>query len=292
MLLKFSVLMVLITIFCTTNSLKAQIEDVLRPKGRPASEVSQGGSQRTNSGSNNPIRLGIEVGANYNMAGTTYSGAGLSQGLIDAASTYNGIATFVNLFADIGLTNNLGIWLQVGYEDKSTSRNVDYKEDCTIYDVNTGLPISTTPGTINYNGTTDLTYFSIGAQLRYNVNPNLFFLAGPTFHFLNSSSFSSTIIRTIKDPEDCFFNFGSPQQSKEDIVKSTDASNLLTSRVGLNFGVGYMFPIDKSWSIAPKLGYQLMLSKVENDITVGVVNSTNSYLNSIQLSVALLFSTL
>jgi hypothetical protein len=292
MLYRFSILMVAIAIMFTTHRMMAQTEDVLRPKGRTAYEVSQNSSSRANSDAKTPIRFGIELGANYNMAGATYSGSGISQGLIDAASTYNGVAPFINVFADIGITNNLGIWLQVGYEDKSTSRNVDYKDECTIYDVNTGLPISSTAATINYNGTTDLTYFSIGAQLRYNLNPNLFILAGPTFQFLNSNSFSSSVTQTIKDPVDCFFNYGTPEQSKVDVVKNTDARNLLTTRVGLNLGVGYMFPINNSLSIAPKLGYQLMFSNVERDITNSIVNSANSYLNSIQLGVALLFSPL
>jgi hypothetical protein len=261
-------------------------EDVLRPHGRP-----DGGGRN-----NLPVYIGIEGGLNFNM----YSGnvtfnndpTLLSPSIIP--TTYelmengDGISPHFGVFVDFAFTKNIGVQLRFAYDIKY------YGNSGTGIDYSNQLPFTVMPLGIDWNVTAD--YYTITPLFRYNFNENFLMTVGPTFHFLKgNTSYKSDVEPNGVTPNVLW------QQFFDD---SFHPDFQESSRIGLEIGVGYKFPIAKKIFLVPQARFQLMLTKTHQDYMIWTDSNANgtfesdevilSNINdrmqhSIQLALALMF---
>jgi hypothetical protein len=276
-------------VLCMSLSASAQDEDVLRPRGSNSSNARRGSSS---SSSSTPMIFGIEAGLNYNMFSQTMSGL-LQNSPYIMYQSGTGISPLIKFFLDVEVANNFGLQFKIAYDQKSFGRTGNGIIDCQVL----GGAVTQVPVTTEY--TDKITYFDITPQLRWNITPELVLLVGPTAHF-QSGSTSSTSTFTIPESEQCFFKFGTANQSKT-LTSTTDSSNVTSPRFGAQIDLGYKFPLTTSISLVPKIGYQYMFTPVNDDtsfmddsrfISTGaapVVKITDRTLHSLQFTLGLWF---
>jgi hypothetical protein len=95
--------------------------------------------------------------------------------------------------------------------------------------------------------------------------------------------------------------FGQTYSDSKTFKQSSTDSIAISSRVGLEAGIGYKIPISSNIYLVPQLRYQLMLTKVEMDTYFYVYPLTdptnqliferteNKVIHSLQLALALWF---
>lgn len=273
-------------------------EDVLRPNGRTSSAVgsksADGGATSSSTKKSNGLTfaLGVEGGIGLNFFSQTMQ-AGTPQDQIDVFSKGSGLGGFGALVADIGLSDMFGIQPRIGYQATNFSRDGSYQVDCPD---RSGFGLDTV-ATISYDDDTkNLSFYTVGLSLRFSPIKKLMILAGPTFHFRNQGS-TPTIdaTGTITSPDRCWFY--SVENGITDSSKTSTASSELTGinnfRVGLDLGIAYKFDLNSHWALVPRIGYQLMFTKIAEDEKVqdafGNVTDvlTNRKLSTLQFGLGL-----
>jgi hypothetical protein len=277
----------------TCSAAFAQDEDVLRPRG--------GGRMGRNSSSNSsssstPIMLGIEAGINYNMFSQTITGL-VPDSRFAVFGSGKGISPLVGAFIDVGLTHNLGLQVKLAYDQKKFGNTKDAIRDCRVTDPIFGTT-SVVDAQITGEYTNTITYIDLTPQLRWNITPEFFLLVGPTVHFKTGNA-SQTFTETISSQGDCFYNIGTPQQSKQ-LTISSDSVSVNSPRFGAQIDVGYKFILSPSVFLVPKAGFQYMFTRLVDDengfddskaLTLGIVpiSLTDRLLHSLQFSLGLWF---
>jgi hypothetical protein len=224
----------------------AQDEDVLRPNGRPD------GMSSSSSSSSIPIMFGIEGGLQYNMMSQPVSGFRESSPF-HTFEEGAGFSPYVAIMADIGLSSTVGIQLRAAWDAKSFSNSFTAEYDCE--DVVSGaVPIAS----IKQDFSGSITYVNVGMSLRWNITPQLVFLAGPVASF-RSGPLKQTLDEEVLSPEECYFNFNTPEQSKTQ-SQTIEDSTATSSRYGLEVSLGYMIPLSSSISLVPRVEYQYMFT--------------------------------
>lgn len=281
-------------VVCLSLTASAQDEDVLRPRGSNSSNARRGSSS---SSSSTPIIFGIEAGVNYNMFSQTMSGL-VPDSRFALNQSGSGISPFVGAFVDIEVARNLGVQIKLAYDQKKFSNSKDAIRDCGVVDQLTGI---TTVVDANITGeyTNTISYIDLTPQLRWNITPELVFLIGPTAHFQLGNG-SGTYTETVSSDGQCFYNPGTPQQSKT-ITATVDSLATIAPRFGIQLDLGYKIPLSNSISLVPKVGYQYMFTKIANDgilqddskaLSTGVspdVSITDRTLHSLQFTLGLWF---
>ncbi len=281
-------------VVCLSLTASAQDEDVLRPRGSNSSNARRGSSS---SSSSTPIIFGIEAGVNYNMFSQTMSGL-VPDSRFALNQSGSGISPFVGAFVDIEVARNLGVQIKLAYDQKKFSNSKDAIRDCGVVDQLTGI---TTVVDANITGeyTNTISYIDLTPQLRWNITPELVFLIGPTAHFQLGNG-SGTYTETVSSDGQCFYNPGTPQQSKT-ITATVDSLATIAPRFGIQLDLGYKIPLSNSISLVPKVGYQYMFTKIANDgilqddskaLSTGVspdVSITDITLHSLQFTLGLWF---
>lgn len=290
-------------------------EDVLRPNGRPEDQQHQGKRRHA-------FVLGIEGGVNINMLSQTlnYSpNQPVPNSPESVLSSGTGISPELGLFADVRIAPQLGLQFRVAYDAKSASNTKsDGIVEGTIIQSGTiegGTPF--TEGTVESHYSIAMSAVSLGILARVNIAPNLFATVGPIAN-IAVGDITRTDRLTVKEPED--FNIlvdyeGVPGMYKEITRETTVSQNILpavgtgnyegstysTSRIGLEIGLGYRFPLSNTVFIAPNIRYQYFFTNLTsgydgNDISksfsLGEVPMTfdPAKLNSLALIVQLGFS--
>lgn len=310
--------MIFTCLIAGTVSLAAQgNEDVLRPNGRPEDQQHQGKRKRA-------FVLGVEGGININMLSQKIAWAQeITKSPEEVLGSGTGISPEFGVFADWRIANQLGLQVRLAYDGKNASNTMsDGIVEGSVFPDSAGvIQGGTIPtfeeGTIESHYNLSVQALSFAALLRVNIAPNLFATAGPIANF-TVGDVTRTDRLTVKGPED--FNIlvdyeGVPGMYKE-ITRETNVSqNMLpavgsgnyegstysTSRIGLEIGLGYRFPLSNTVYLAPNIRYQYFFTQLTSgynsqDIshiyTVGEVPMTFSpaKLNSLALIVQLGFS--
>lgn len=260
-----------------TLSLAAQSnEDVLRPNGRPDDQQHQGKRNRA-------FVLGIEGGVNINMLsqGLSYSpNQPVPNSPESVLGSGTGISPELGLFADVRIAPRLGLQFRVAYDAKSASNTMsDGIVEGTIVQEGTvdgGTPY--TEGTVESHYSIAMSAVSLGILARVNIAPNLFATVGPIAN-IAMGDVTRTDRLTVKEPED--FNIlvdyeGVPGMYKEVTRETTVSQNMLpavgagnyegstysTSRIGLEIGLGYRFPLSNTVYLAPNIRYQYFFTQL------------------------------
>lgn len=296
--------------------LHAQDEDVLRPKGRPE------GSRRstaTRSSMEDKFRLGLEVGGTFGFMNQSMDRtAALADSPEDVLASGSGLSPFVNILADLPLTNSMGIRFRLGWDQRRLSHEkagiVDAfnKNDSTTGDMNV---------TSSYKMVTN--NIDAGILFRIDVAPRLFIAAGPValFSFGNIEREDalqwdgpvgtniaidyelqpgqySRISRTVTRNTNILPN-GDLQSSDPNVVDAA-AKPWKTTQVGFELGVGYETEIAKGIFLSPHLRFQYYFTKMSDKFTAEDISriatqrfSTITFgggnMAAVQLGVGLLF---
>lgn len=282
-------LLLLAAFLVTSAAITAQDEDVLRPNGRPAHlSASKKAGPRTAS----PFTIGVEGGLNLSFFGQNVNGA-LSTSPLQVFGSGSGIAPFASFFVDVALSDRIGLQARVAYDAKSYGNSEDGIVDCSVRDEN-GDIVGVTDAGVNSEYTSKISYITFTPSIRIEPVDRLVILAGPTFQ-VRSSSLIRTLTQTVLDGEsDCYFNYGTPEQSKTFTSSDTLDTDLQETRIGLDVSIGYRIPLSSQIDLVPRVGYQWMLTRLGPDpdpiaddsreVTQGVqaVTFTDLSLNSLQ----------
>lgn len=283
------ILIMVTALAITSMHVTAQDEDVLRPNGRPAHLSA---SKKAGPRSASPFTIGIEGGMNLSFFGQNINGA-LSTSPLQVYADGTGIAPFASFFVDVALSDRIGLQAKVAYDAKSYGKTSDALIDCVVLD-EYGNETQVTTASISSDLSSKITYVTFTPLLRIEPVDRLVILAGPTFQ-VRASAETSTLTQTITDENsDCYFNFGSPLQSKTQTFSDTADTGLEETRIGLDLSVGYRFPLSPSIDLVPRVGYQWMFTPPAPDTApfedqsrartdgIRVVTATDRYLNSLQ----------
>jgi len=294
--------------------LHAQDEDVLRPKGRPE------GSRRstaTRSSMEDKFRLGLEVGGTFGFMNQSMDRtAALADSPEDVLASGSGLSPFVNILADLPLTNSMGIRFRLGWDQRRLSNTkagiIDAVGDSTIIDMNT---------TSSYKMVTN--NIDAGILFRIDVAPKFYIAAGPVALFTMGdieredtwswngpegtfisrdyalqpgqySSVSRTVTRNTN-----FLPNGDLLSSDPNVVDAA-AKPWKTTQVGFELGVGYETEIAKGIFLSPHLRFQYYFTKMSDKFTAEDISriatqrfSTITFgggnMAAVQLGVGLLF---
>lgn len=263
-------------------------EDVLRPRGRPAGElttIEPRGIVR------NPWSLGIEAGATSSFFAQDIT-------LYDPDYTNNltsgsGIGPFAALAFDYALTNEVGLQLRFAFDQKRFSGDGSMDVPCTLRP--TGEIIPAQLG-VSYSQTVN--YWTIGTGLRFTVADNWLLQAGITYHSRSSASLTET--DTILSPDGCEFlnnETGEPLPppfNRRQTIDTTTTEYFSASRISFDASVGYRIPLSESIVLVPRIGAQVFFNRVANDLdlpnTAPLYSYTNRRLHALLFAVSLWFN--
>lgn len=255
-------------------------EDVLRPHGRP-----DGGGR-----SSLPVYIGIEGGLNinlYNANHTWYTGnlnGNAVPTIYEVIKDGNGLSPYFGAFIDFSFTKSIGFQLRLGWDQKYFGNSGDGLDNDPQFNM-VEVPIG-----VDWNVTAN--YFTLTPLFRYSFNENFFMTLGPTFHFLMSDIKHNIDAETPAGAIDPNNTFWYPQME----FAFTPPAQVDT-RVGIDFGLGYKFPIAKKVFLVPQGRIQIMLSeilkdtylyRIDNPEIIYFTNNDRSLL-TIQLALALMF---
>lgn len=275
----------------------AQDEDVLRPHGRAddGTPPADGPRQSTR------FIIGPELGMNLNLFSSTITG-GADRSPINAFSSGLGVSVFAGLYVEVGINRHFGIGARMLYDMKTFGNTMDSALiDCTIPltgGIINGFTATTVPIQVKYNQS--ISYFTLNPLLRWSPSEEVIVHLGPVIQFA-ISNVTGTITRTIAESELCRFNLGQANESNVDIITVDDTASV-TTRFGLDVGVGYRLALAPSIALVPRIGYQFMFSPVGEDAqgadssqqlssgTSPAYTQTNLKLTSLQASIALWFT--
>ncbi|MES2765508.1 MAG: outer membrane beta-barrel protein [Bacteroidota bacterium] len=299
---------------CCALPLKAQEEDVLRPRGgTPGSTAAQPESMRS-AKNKMVISYGVEAGLNYNMFSQDVErSAPAANSPEDVLKEGSGISPFSSVFIDIPLTSTIGVQIKGIFDSKSWSNTQTGGLD--VFDPN-GQFIENAKVEATYK--TSALFYGLAALLRYNFTPDLFATVGPTFHFLNGNVEREDNVKIIEqqDPTSAIIiNYALiPGQYSEISRTTTEPSMIappveptaqtgkyLSSRIGVEAGLGYIFPLSSTMQLIPQVRYNFAVTALAEEsqskevwqpLTTGSPDITfkNSKVNSLQFSLALMFN--
>lgn len=284
----------LLLLLCFCMAAYSQDEDVLRPKGRPASDGSQTNNRQSKSKSGkNPWSYGVEVGLNLNMYSESLTGL-QSNSRFAVFESGSGFSPFLGAYLDYALSDNTGIQFKLAVDQKDFSNTKDGIRDATDYDNNT-----TIDAFVKGEFKTSASYYTITPQFRWNFTQDFFLLVGPTLH-IKAISATRDSTESITSPDNVYYAFGTPQQSK--VIKSSDTDlNIITARVGLEFDLAYQYKVTPKMTFVPKIGYQYMFTNFvesQNFVddsrnltkTLVPVEAKDAMLHSLQLSIGIWYN--
>jgi len=207
----------------------------------------------------------------------------------------NGISPLVGAFVDIGIADNIGLQFKLAYDQKKFGNTKDAIIDCQVVGAGNIVDAS-----ISGEYTNTVSYIDLTPQLRWNVTPEFFVLVGPTAHFQIGNG-SGTFAETITSQGECYFNFGTPQQSKTQQL-NFDSLGTNAPRFGAQIDLGYKYSLSPTMFLVPKIGFQYMFTKFANDesdlidnsksLSTGlspIITLTDKMLHSLQFSLGLWF---
>lgn len=253
--MKLSLLPFLLAIGACTTAY-GQDEDVLRPKGRPAS---LGPTPSRSASSSLPVTIGLEGGINLSFFSQSVSGA-LETSPIQTFTKGFGLAPYASMFVDVGITPTVGVQLRAAYDRKSYGNSEDAIIDCTLFD-EYGQPVQITTTPVNVDYTSAITYITVSPQVRWEPVSRLVLLAGPTVQFRGSAMVTEAS-QNLGQHDACFFPGPNGEQLKSRVVNDTvdDSSALNSLRLGAEFSLAYRLPLSTSIDLVPRLGYQFMFT--------------------------------
>ena len=297
-------------------SLYSQNEDVLRPKGKPltAEEMSQ--YSWVNHPDKKPWTIGIEGGLNFNMFSQKLERDFPLSSPEDVLKSGFGISPFAGLLIDYSFTNQVAVQLRVDYDIKNYSNKVESAIDASDPSGNiTNMLVSA-----EYNAKS--TYLSVTPLIRYNIDERFFLLGGITFQsrmgdytrediFSKSTNDDTTWINIDYNlvpgqyssvsgvVTNANTNFLPPVTQTFPQVQST-LHEYVKSRMGIEVGIGYLFPLSNSIALATQARYQYMFGTTNETFTVTDVSRapsnklsnvtySNAMLHSVQLAIGLWF---
>ena len=287
-------------------------EDVLRPNGRPEDQQNHRRHHR-------PIILGVEGGININMLSQKIDWSQpVANSVESVLQSGTGISPEFGVFADVPLSSSFGLQFRVAYDAKNASNTQSNGiVEGTILEGGRIQGTSFTEGTIESHYALSISAVSLGMLARINVAPRLFATIGPVVNTAIGNVTRADRL-TVKSPDDFFFLAdyqGVPGRYTEITRESSLAQNIMpplgngnyegstysATRIGLELGLGYRFPLSNTVFIAPNIRYQYFFTNLTsgyngNDISksfsLGEVPMTFSpaKLNSLALIVQLGFS--
>ncbi len=255
-------------------------EDVLRPKGRPAGSPAPNGTTRLTA------YMGVEAGININMLSQKITWATtLENSPEEVLQSGTGISPMIGLFADVPLSRSIGIQFRAAYDPKYVSNTksdgIVEAERLSNKGVITGFgPIDATVES-HYHITASA--ISIAALGRFNLVDELFLTAGPVLN-LAVADVQRTDRLTVLEPDDVniLIDYEGNSGTYKEITRetslhqsilpqsvATEASTYATTRLAVEFGLGYRFFVNQSKSIylAPNVRYQLFLTPLTESFT-------------------------
>ncbi|MCS7001120.1 MAG: hypothetical protein NZ481_09645 [Candidatus Kapabacteria bacterium] len=278
----------LLVVFSATVVLKAD-EDVLRPRGKsivPTTAQQHIGLVR------NPWALGIEIGGSLSFFGqsiTQHQAPSYQTNLTSGS----GIGPFINLAVDFALTDYVGLYARLGYDQKRFTMKGYVDGPCE-------LPIGS--GNIRptrVESTTDQTinYWVGGVGIRARFAENWLVTGGISYHSRSSASFRQ--VDTIVDDSGCEFldQQGMPVGRRSEQSGSNTAL-FSSQRWSLDLSIGYRIPLSSDIVLVPRFGGQFFLTPLrsndEEDFSHPVVGQIytirNRTLHALQLAVGLWFN--
>jgi hypothetical protein len=269
-------------------SLIAQ-EDVLRPNGRPPGSV----APASTGSSSVPVILGLEVGANFNFFGQKMTGT-WEESPYNAFSSGFGVSALVGLYVDFPISSTIGIGMRALYDMKRFGNEEGGKLlDCTLQ----GGGFTPAPITVDYTET--INYITFNPLVRIQATNALFFHVGPVIQ-LAVGQVTNRTRYTVDEASECRFFIGTPDESTM-IEGQVTADPSVTTRVGLDAGVGYRIPLSSLIDLVPRVGFQWMITEYAPDQdfiddsrinTIGPANAsaTSVSLSSLQASLSLWFN--
>lgn len=286
----------LLLLLCFCIAAYSQDEDVLRPKGRPASEGDQTNNRQSKSKSGkNPWSYGVEVGLNVNMYSESLTGL-QSNSRFSVFESGSGFSPFLGAYLDYALSDNTGIQFKMAVDQKDFGNTKDGIRDA-IYDNNGNQ--SVVDAYVNGDFKIKSTYITLTPQFRWNVTKDFFLLAGPTIHIKAvNSTFEFT--ETITAPSEVYYNYNTALQSKTSKINN-DNLDINSTRVGLELDLGYKYQVTPKMTFVPKIGYQYMFTKFSNsenfyDDTkaltqpLALVEAKDAMLHSLQFSIGIWYN--
>jgi len=235
----------------------SQDEDVLRPKGRGINEEEQYRNRRSSSKTGkNPWSYGVEVGSNLNLFSQSMSGL-QQDSRLSVFESGSGVSPFIGVFLDYALTDETGIQVKLAYDQKDFSNSKDAILDAI------GEDLSVVDAFVTGDYATSTLYLTFTPQFRWNINQDFFLLAGPTIHF-KSGKATQKFTETINSPDDVYYFLGTPNQTRT-FVSNADNLEINSTRVGLEFDLGYKYMFTPELTFVPKIGYQYMFTTFGKD---------------------------
>lgn len=296
--------------------LHAQDEDVLRPKGRPE------GSRRnsvTRSSMEDKFRLGLEVGGTFGFMNQSMDRTNpLPDSPENVLASGSGLSPFVNILADLPLTNSMGIRFRLGWDQRRLSNTKAGISDGVLEDGSTVVDVKTTS---SYKMVTN--NIDAGVLFRIDVAPKIYIAAGPVALFtlgdieredtwtwngpdgtailvdyaLQPGQYSS-ISRTVSRNTNFLPN--ADLFSSDPNVVNAAAKPWNTTQVGFELGVGYETEIAKGIFLSPHLRFQYYFTKMSDKFTAedlsrvptqrfSTITFGGGNMAAVQLGVGLLF---
>jgi opacity protein-like surface antigen len=275
--LRFCVLVLLM--FFAGTSLFAQSEDVLRPKGRPVTKEDRAKATWEFFPERLPVALTSELGVNANFFSQSL------QRTFDAGQTPNnvlssgsGIGSVFGIGAEYQFRPDMAAQLRIGIDQKSYSNSLEGVID--FRDSSMELPRD-----MSYRADTksSVTFLSFTPSLRYAINHRMFVSVGFGVHAMVSDlKRTDEIIVTDADPliglnvdynlrPGLYRSISRTVSANTDMLqpieqqypaKSTEFVVYDTWRTTLEFGAGYIYPVDKRLAVVASLRYQYAMSSL------------------------------
>lgn len=284
----------LLLLLCFCMAAYSQDEDVLRPKGRPASDGSQTNNRQSKSkSSKNPWSYGVEVGLNLNMYSQSMSGLH-PDSRFAVFESGSGFSPFIGVYLDYALSDNTGIQFKLAVDQKKFGNTKS-----GIIDAQRELSTEVIAASVNSEYTNTAEFITITPQFRWNITQDFFLLAGPSIH-IKSGKARQEFSETLISPSDVYYNGYFPEKPTK-IVVNTDDFLITDTRVGLQFDLGYQYKVSPKMTFVPKIGFQYMFTNFNDDetftensrpLTLGNVigTATNKALHSLQLSIGIWYN--
>ena len=273
---------IIVCLFLACTALSAQ-EDVLRPNGRPEGSSPSSASSRTET----RFVLGIEGGLNLNFYGADYSSAPTIENSPDQVLESGfGLSPEFGVFADIPLSNIIGIQIRAAYDGKWVSNTQSGILEAAIQGAEPpeaeGFVVADVPVDASYN--LQLNTMAFALLFRIDIVDQLFATLGPIATVqIGDATRTDEIVATDLEQGHIAVDYeGNPgefEQIEREISVSTNilptpSGNFVpvaytSTRFGLELGVGYRFHLSNSVYLAPNVRYQYFFTE-QNPEYMGV----------------------
>lgn len=270
-------------------------EDVLRPKGKPQSELTN-----TYSKDASKFSIGFEVGGNYNMFSQDLTwNPPLENSIFAVTESGSGISPYFGVFFDMDFTQIFGFHAKLQYNTISYGNSGEGFVDCTTFD-EFGFISDIRLANSEFEYQENYSYLNLELYAKINFTNEFFALFGPTI-YIPASDVESEITQRSLDSE-CFFfeDPNDPANTQVSELNTTITDDLEYTRIGLGLTLGYKFYINENVYLAPQLHYHYMLTALNENTTIvddtqalnvysSQLTAENITANHLRLSVALGF---